>query len=379
MEIMPKIEGENSNRSYYIVKKRGCENIHEDDYESSYTEARRKGIKLTREKYSPETKVIVAKFAKNHIARLAADRYSIPVGTIRRWLSKYNRLGSAAFLLDGEPVPQDNKFTLKTQILAPPKKEKQVTMTPENRGNVCKSEDNEVKEEKEIKGEVEDMKDLGDSDLKGTLTTSHIRLNRRNPKLPNVEGWEKVNLISPSLRLWAAQEGMKKGCNSTAALVGVSNETLKKWMMAYQYMGKEAHIFKTNVKYYSGPDNAGRGEGVVLFSLQFKKDIIDKSLVQGRCKVAFENGISPDTISRWKSKLKYPNKQSEDNVPLPSWYKKPKKKKSTAGYPVAERCAGGKWEFVEPFNERNQPINLSAARVPVVDPSNDVVDGIYLD
>ena len=84
----------------------------------------------------------------------------------------------------------------------------------------------------------------------GGITASHIRVKARDSKLPKVAGWEKVNLISPTLRLWAAKEGAKNGCRLTAQEIGVNPSTIRAWVTAYQTMGEEAHIFKTNVNRY---------------------------------------------------------------------------------------------------------------------------------
>ena len=192
----------------------------------------------------------------------------------------------------------------------------------------------------------------------GTLTVKHVRLNPSNPKLPNVEGWEKVNLISPSLRLWAAKEGIKNGCQKTAISVGVSNNTLQRWISAYKTMGDEAHIFKTNYKRYSGVFNGGRGKGVEIYSEHDKKEIIDKALkVNNRTRVAYRLGISPGTITQWMKKLNYPPKkylysnELDEGIPLPDWYSNKCKPKPKHKRMHKERSEFKRWKFIEPMGE----------------------------
>ena len=336
MKREPRIE----RGGHYIVRRRRFTPIQEEEYEGSFKETkegRRKGVRLTRLTYSPETKVIVSKFAQNHVTRLAADRYSIPIGTIRRWLAMYNRRGNAAFQEEGMLPSENNVPKLTTDTLISEKKE-------ENSVNSCNGEGNEGKDEteKSIKEEItskeSDILPMPNEDdiSKGSVTKCSIGSSPNDSKLPNIESWQKINLVSPSLRLWAAKEAIEKGCKYTAAQVGVKRDTVKNWVIAYRTMGTEAHIFKTNVKHYSGSDNAGRGHGVCIYSNEFKKAIIDKSLVEGRVKVAYENGISPDTISTWKTKLNYRVKESKwGDFPFPRANKIIKGKKDT-GYPIAE-------------------------------------------
>ena len=359
MKDEPKIEKEENN-SYYIVKqKRGINYDKCEEDEGSYAEARRKGIPLTREKYSPETKIIVARFAKNHIARLAADKYGIPVGTIRRWLSRFNRLGRAAF---GDIESVD----IGSGDLSNKLKYEKLKSEKSNAPEYIKSECVKYEKSKSYKSE-----NMATSSEISSVTKSHIRLNTNNSKLPKVEGWEKVNLISPSLRLWSAKEGMKNGCKKTAASIGVADSTLQRWMSAYRTKGEEAHIFKTNVKYYSGSDNKGRGSGVCIFSLQYKKDIIDRAVKENNSKVAFEVGISPDTITKWKKKLNYPIVKEEGEIPVPDWYKSSKRKRAQE-YSIVERCAGGRWEFDEGVSEV-PPLPMGGENI------YSEIDGIYLD
>ena len=382
--------------SYYIVKKQNppperAKAIPEE--ESTQKAPRRRVPILTFIQHNADTKLMVAKYAKKHITRKASNRYAIPFHTVSRWLTKYNKYGDDAFILEekekkgGSVGNRTQEQALKVEEI----KEEEVsnktirnTNTTNTNGNTntfthnrrsTNTERNEISNgetntntnnntnnthrdseltntnikennttgansdppEKEA-SEISNIRDtiytaytnnntnynrstintLNPSCIPNDVTKSHLRLSIDASKLPtSVLGWEKVNLISPSLRLWAAQEGINKGSRKTAELVGVSEESVHRWMAAYRTMGKEAHLFKTNVKRYCGAVNQGRGRGINIYSVEAKKEIIDKALIDGRTKVAYEHGISPNTITQWKNRLNYPVKQE---IPLPYWY-----------------------------------------------------------
>ena len=373
-----KEQGESN--SFYVTK-RAVQKIYDlhEDYDGTYTEARKKGIKLPREKYSPETKIIVAKYAKNHISKLAADRYSIPVGTIRRWLSLYNRLGNSAFYEQKEVLP-DLYNGVKQEY-------DECSMTPRSipkldgeTSSSYRAEAEEIHKRREQERKLDEGFETDDffqtddiSNSAQNITKTHIRLNTADSKLPDVEGWEKVNLISPSLRLWAAQEGIKAGKRETAAKVGVNISTLNRWMFAYKTMGEEAHLFKQNRRYYSGAENGGQRKGVCIYSTEFKKQIIDRALKESGYKVAYEIGISPDTITKWKKKLSYPRVVGDKNIQVPSWYNNPKWNRAQQESPVIERFTGERWELFD--GSPHSPSHTLHAATP----DENLVDAVYLD
>ena len=94
---------------------------------------------------------------------------------------------------------------------------------------------------------------------------------------------------------------------------------MRRWVSAYRIMGEEAHIFKVIQKRYSGADNRGGNKGVSKFSIKNKMDIIDRcGGSKGMCEVAYECGISPDTIGKWKRELNYPcvvRREKEYKIP----------------------------------------------------------------
>ena len=258
--------------------------------------------KYTPNKYSKDTKYKVARFAKKYRVQLAEEKYNIPKSTVQRWVELFNKNGPGAFFKKGERIPdikreEDPQITEEYPQIPPKKQSKHIKYT-----------------------EIEDEED---DQMADDLLETHINLDINDAKLPNLEGWKKMSLISPSLRLWAAKEGIKVGENkkSVSDKIGVNISTLNKWILAYKTMGREAHLFKYNRKLYTGSDNGGR-VGVTRFSIQFKKDAIDRALKEGTLKVGFQLGISPDTICKWKKILSYPKPVLDEchNIKVPHWW-----------------------------------------------------------
>ena len=295
------------------------------------------GIKIERDRYSPETKIIVSKYAQDNISKLAAERYSIPVSTIRRWLAHYNRLGASAFYEDKEFLP-DLYYGIQPELAEKldnidnmdnrgnTRNIENIGNIGGNIGNIENSEnisevDNINIEDLNTENNVENNK-YSKYNKYNKYTNNRIYTNnppRTQTQPPNpppepiiphsTTTWEKINLISPSLRLWAAKRALTTGRRETANTVGVNISTLNRWVFAYKTMGSRAHLFLCNRKRYSGADNQGDRKGVCVYSTMFKKDIIDKAMRETTFKVAYEAGISPDTITKWKKKLNYGGKE----------------------------------------------------------------------
>ena len=137
-------------------------------------------------------------------------------------------------------------------------------------------------------------------------------------------GYEKVNLISPSLRLWAAKDSIKNGARQTAATIGVNHSTVRQWVSAYRAVGDKAHIFQTHDKPHCLSENSLAGFS--RFTTEAKFEIIDRAMKENSTKVAYEYGIAPKTILKWKRKFNCPTLQrAVIDYPVPDWYQKNKK------------------------------------------------------
>ena len=304
-------------KDYYIVKKHHDEATEENEGSLEQQFMTRRSCKY----YSPETKIEAVKFAKNNLPKDAAFKYKIPLRTIRRWIQEYKIGGKTAFYEFANDVPlKINKQIVDDGNIY----EEGITTGNASIGNIREIKDESVLNSGHKNNISRNIEDRETEEAPISLTDKHLRLNPTHNKLPEVEGWEKVSLISPSLRLWAAQESLKQGCQKIAISIGVSDVTVQRWVAAYKTLGEEAHIFKINVKRYSGSVNNGRGRGVELFNDKDKKEIIDRVLREGRTKVALLLGISPNTITHWRKKLNYPPKEVEyeveEGVPVPAWY-----------------------------------------------------------
>ena len=292
---------------FFLLKDNKRKNSNYDDFVEKPTDRWLRNYKYTPNKYSKETKYKIATYAKQFTVRIAADKYNIPKTTVQSWIEPFNKYGAAAFFKKGEKIPEvkDGEEPVIEEVY------------PEI-PNIQKKGGKEKIIYEEDEESYEDPLNSANN-----LTRSHIRIDMNKSKLPDVEGWKKIHLIAPSLRLWAAKEGLKENIEKKALSeqIGVNISSLNKWIYAYKVMGAEAHIFKTNRKLYSGIDNGGR-YGVTKFSLQFKKEAIDRSLTEGTFKVGFELGISPDTIRKWKKILSYPRPIVDEceNIVVPDWY-----------------------------------------------------------
>ena len=262
--------------------------------------------------YSADLRREVAELAQKQGITQVCQKYGIPGNTVRDWKSKYINLEKTSFFHDDPLYPdpiliQDKR--VKKQVFEGTRENMKVEV-PE-----CKKEGGEdnniyihiegVNQTQTHKTRVIPPPAFQQREVM-ELTTRHITLDRSNSKLPAVAGFEKVTLISPTLRLWAAKEGIKNGVIQTALLIGVNRSTVQRWVAAYKSMGEEAHIFKTTVKYYSGEENKGSRNGITKFTAEFKNKVCTRAMKESANKVAFQYGISPDTITKWKKKLNFP-------------------------------------------------------------------------
>ena len=125
-----------------------------------------------------------------------------------------------------------------------------------------------------------------------------------SPKPPKIQ--RATYEISPYRRLWIAREAIEKGCKVTASAMGLSRSAISRWVCAYRIKGSQAHIFKINCNRWREDHEVknDKGRWACKFSIQEKQRIIEevergKSNVQ----VAFECGLSPDTIGKWRKEL----------------------------------------------------------------------------
>ena len=136
--------------------------------------------------------------------------------------------------------------------------------------------------------------------------TGEICVTANTFRLPSgLKAHEKINFIFPALRLNCVKDALRYGNQQAAKAIGVNCSTIRRWVAAYKIMGEEAHIFKVVQKRYKGAENRGGTHGVSKFSLQDKMDIIDRCGDSNGVNVAFQLGMCPDTIGRWRKQLNY--------------------------------------------------------------------------
>ena len=221
----------------------------------------------SRKKYMPETKIEACRYARTYKAKEAGAKFGIPPYTIKHWLSLYNKFGNSAFLAEGEII------SIKEGPMTPIYNPK--PQNPQNPGEFVEGSVVEVASDEEGEG--------------------------------GQDGWKNLNLVSPSFRLWSAKEGARKGVTLTANSIGVPDSTVRRWVSAYRAKGEEAHIFKANVKRYKGPRTLRN-----TFSYEFKQEMVSRAgNGESSSKVAYENGISPDTITKWKRTMSLENSVDE--------------------------------------------------------------------
>ena len=214
-------------------------------------------------RYTKQMKIEVVKAAKEKQARRVAEENGIPEGTVKRWVAEYNKQGESAF--DPPPIPQ----------LCIPSNWSDTDLKPSMRGNTSTAP---------------------------VPTPMPQSTEGGGCKLPtNLEGYKKLNFISPQFRLYAVKQGLLHGINEASNSVGISASCLRRWIGAYKACGEDSHIFHVHVKRYCGEFN--KGKGVIAFTLEQKKDILAKALRGNFTEVAYSLGMSPDTIGKWRKQL----------------------------------------------------------------------------
>ena len=121
----------------------------------------------------------------------------------------------------------------------------------------------------------------------------------------------RTNLISPPLRLWSAKDAMKNGCKMTATTLGISCATVRRWLAIYQTHGDSANIFQLG--HLDAIPVLDGGKKNPKFSLEAKREVTERAKRENPVQVAYEYGIHPDTITKWRRKINLIRKSLDYN------------------------------------------------------------------
>ena len=295
--------------------------------------------------YTKQEKIEVVKTAKDQQYKRASEQHGVPIGTVNRWLADYNKCGEAAF--DPPPVSKLRLPSNWSPAMVIPDLHRYsngiiltggTTGIPDPEDYKYKVEGDAIKEVKEEDSQNKDTDQDNKDNMDNKENTSTSPTKKRAPpkkkavpplgegccKLPTgIEGYKKLNFISPQFRLYAVKQGNAHGAKKAADAVGINESTMRRWMRAYKACGEDSHIFHVHVKRYVGGDN--QGHGVVAYDMQQKDEIMDKAAKGDLVEVAYTLGLCPDTIAKWRKKYR------PETVPYlkraPGWKKNKNKNK----------------------------------------------------